>query len=703
MKVPSFLKLSLSTSVFLLGCGGGSGSEPQAPATPTAVLNPQNAEAALRLGFGLSEIVLTLANEAQKEARVARAAGGTSGSIACPVAGSIGWSLQDRDGTATMTPGDIWRREYRGCVTGAAGARNGEVIELLLDQVPGAQDVVAGVMTLVSGYTSAVPGGQLTLSGSVRFEHLDASRSQKLVVLPTGSGITLTGTVSAAPIREQATALSLSRHVNAREGLIGQDISFSHDSGALGGTLDVRTTATLQSDLHAYPHAGRLVITGASESSVTSEAIIAVEDQREKLRPMIVIRSANSALTTQTSNWNNFTSDDFWWAEGVVPREGNPPAVASERQFRVLHASQRGHPQRPQSQWIFSRPIDSSKVGALRFVRNPAEFPNPGWGYQDADWAAEQIEAEVVVDGTLLSIAPKGLLQLGRYYPIDPVTGSGGTAPPRVMDFFDSAGRRESLAHVVVVPETLRARIGFAPPPSLPSSSPALHLNATDSSAPCCEAKPIVSYRWTQVSGPPLNFSMPTAAQTLATPVGPYPEEDSIAVIDLEITNSDGDIDRDRRSVLLPKRVADAPTIFFRSNPGSFVGGGEARRQILNQTATGSLIGTPFYFVAEIAAKDPLPGSFSSPPSVQVSFAVDQRAAISAPASYSASATAGAGVSISVNSSICSDSDDWKVDVLEYTYVDNSILTLAADFELNTTCGRIYGSVRVNSPQPIRP
>src|SRR5688500_6973257 len=109
-------------SLLLFGCGGGGGTD--ASSLPTATLTQQNANVALGLSASMSDTIFTIVRDAQETARAARLAGGTSGSIACLVSGSIEWSLTDRDGSGTMTTGDSLRREYHDCVADTFGPRN---------------------------------------------------------------------------------------------------------------------------------------------------------------------------------------------------------------------------------------------------------------------------------------------------------------------------------------------------------------------------------------------------------------------------------------------------------------------------------------------------------------------------------------------------------------------------------------------------
>jgi len=702
-------------SLLLFGCGGGGGGGADASSAPPVTLTQQNADVALGLSASMSDTIFTIVRDAQETARAARLAGGTSGSVACLVSGTIEWSLVDRDGSGTMTSGDSWRREYRDCVANMFGPRNGEVIEMRLDAVPGAEDRLAGLISLVSGYTESIPNvGQLTLSGALRFEHRIDVRSQTLQVLPAGSQIALTGSVSGTPVNEQVRNLQMSRILDARAGLLTQDIAFSYDSSIVGGSLDVRTPVALQSDLHAYPHAGRLVVSGGLETSIAAESVVIAESGREFFFPDIVTRSAGRVPATRRVNWSDLVSEDFWWADGIVPRRPFETPIAREREFRVLLYGQSGPLQQPVQEWVFSRPIDASKVGALRFVRRPADYPIPGWFYRDTDWASEQLDARLTVDGARLTIAPVGQLQLGRIYPMEAIDGTGWAPFAGVPSWYDRSGRNTQITLSANPMETLRAIVDFDIPPDSQPLEPTLYLSARLSNLGGGGTQPIASYRWSQISGPELNFSDPAAIQTTATVVGPYPDEDTLAVIDLEITNAAGEVDHDRRTVLLPKRVANEPTIFFRSRVGSFIGGGTARRQVFDPAVpwTG-FSGNAMFFSASIQTDMPAP---AFDPSVSLSFERHDGLTITAPATYNAGNTPPSmggttPFSITVDGGVCSTMPaDWKVKVLEYVHDgNNNIVTLAADFELGgvgivqETCARVYGSVRINSAIPIRP
>jgi hypothetical protein len=699
-------------SLLLFGCGGGGGGGGTASSLPTATLTQQNADVALGLSASMSDTIFTIVRDAQETARAAHLAGGTSGSIACLVSGSIEWSLTDRDGSSTMTSGDSLRREYRDCVANTFGPRNGEVIEMRLDTVPGVEDRLSGLISLVSGYTEAIPNvGQLTLSGALRFEHLINVRSQTLNVLPVGSQIALTGSVSGTPVNEQVLNLQMSRILDTRAGLLTQDIGFTYASSVVGGLIDVRTPTALESDLHSYPHAGRLVVTGAADTSIAAESAVVVESSREFFRSDIVTRAEGRAPVTRRVNWFDVVSDDFWWADGIVPRRPLETPIATERQFRVLLIGQSGPAQQPVQEWVFSRPIDTGRVGALRFTRTPAAVAGVGIPYTDTDWADEQLSAQITVDGSRLTISPTGLLQLGRDYPMEAVAGTGWIMSGTVPLWYDRSGRSTTISLAANPPNALRAIVDFDPPDT--SSPPGtLHLSARLSDLGFGGTNPIVSYRWRQVSGPELRFAAPTDMQTTAAFVGSYPADDTSVVIDLEVTNTAGEVDHDRRTVFIPKRRVDTPTFFFRSGTGSFVGAGKARRQAVDLSASWQGSGNATSYVIRFDTDLPSP---MFDPSVLFSFERYAGLSIVAPATYNTSNTPASPIgssplSVSIDTTSCSTPpEEWKVDVLEYAHdASNNIVTLAADFEFGGLgapqgCGRMYGSVRINSAIPIRP
>lgn len=696
------------TSAFALaavGCGGGGGGGEQA-ATPLTPITAQNADGLLGLTLSMSDLAFSIVRDTQETIRSAQSAGTLSGVIPCAVSGDIAWTLSDTDHSGGMTAGDVLRREYRNCQNfSLVAARNGEVIEVQLEAVPGVLDRLAGVISLVAGYSASVPGqGQIAFSGAARFEHSINGRSQVLTLLPATS-LAITGTLSGVVVDERITNTSMVRTVDSQLGTMSQQIQFDYSSAIAKGPVEVRTVSPLTGDLHTYPHAGRIDINGGDGTSISLQTTTA--PPRESLRPRAIATLQDVVQPVDVfGNWEDLVSSDFFWADGIVPRAGFP-AVASERGLRILLSNGTADAQVPAQEWVFSRPIDATKVGVLQYSMHPANT-SFDLGYIDTDWVPLLATPNVSVAGARVIARAPGIAQLGRVTNLEPVPGPGWATlafgEPAWTDIY--GGTTPVQVGGTPLPETLRAIIDYATPDSS-APTPYLQLTARESDLGTEGTQPIVSYRWTQLSGPPLRFSQPNGADTRVDVIGPWPTQDEIAMVDLEITNAAGQIDHDRMPVLLPK-LDPTPWVFYvRSAPGSRRGDqAGTRRHEWDPTMRGTLFGGPLFFAVTFEEPSTFLGSQTF--DVRLSMLLDRpivRGIYNEVNSVHANGDQALSQSIAQS---CTQAAVWTIEVFEYAHDgQGQIQTLAADYELGAPTGQCkgytYGSIRINSTRPIRP
>jgi hypothetical protein len=181
------------------------------------------------------------------------------------------------------------------------------------------------------------------------------------------------------------------------------------------------------------------------------------------------------------------------------------------------------------------------------------------------------IAAAVDRHGALLILRPSLPLRHGHQYLVQlSADALNWNSALTVQDAFANASSSFSWSMFATTPDTLHA---------VASSDATLLLTATDAiqlsgQASVATAEPIVSYRWSQLSGPPLNFATPDAAQTTLTWGPAAPTSLADAVVQLTVTSASGDTDSSRLTVRAGDTTGSVHVLYFRSAQGDYIGAG---------------------------------------------------------------------------------------------------------------------------------
>jgi hypothetical protein len=426
--------------------------------------------------------------------------------------------------------------------------------------------------------------------------------------------------------------------------------------------------------------------------------------------PLLVPTVSVEETRSPPFDWPQLGTNDFWWPDGLLVR--NTAMVSSVRELRVLQSEYVANGTKPGIDLAFSRPIDASAIGDLQFKLLP-DFSVPLDGEpKRVDWGSGLIGAVVDARGTRVTVRPSEPLHPGRFYAMLPANGTGlrdAQNSPLWRDVYGSTALM--ILGGVSAPDTVRARARFAlPDPAVPTDR--IALTGAASNRGMTDVPPIVAWRWTQLSGPEVSFDRPDAPSTDMQFAGGFPVTPTEVVVDLEVRNAEGEVDHDRIAIPVQPMTVGGTVLYVRTNPGSFIGLGAARRyeapvpglvpsadargfQISLQTspATSSSFAATFAFRMPIG-QVLMPGTYTKRAWEEAGIVIE----------------AGTnGVQISMDGHSCTVPADWRVTVHEYA-VDGSgnVLRLDADFDLQGVLNQCdntwaYGGVRVGSTRPLQP
>lgn len=280
----------------LAACGGGGGDGapplPAATVDVTAANRDDVAHAAIAAVVALSPIgqvptagsagqppgslarALAARVPAAPSARIAAAGGGfsraaaISGSTvdACPQGGTVTTTFEDRDGSASVSAGDVLTLDYAGCMYTAFVSLDGTVSTTYLWISEDRASFSAHTSMLQYAQTSARHA--LTVNGSMR---LDLALD-RLTITADGPVVASVATHVYADTVTLMSGFSESAVIDAA-GDVTSTVSGSIDSAAIGGIVQVSATgsaALVQSPVEEYPHTGRLWTDGRRGTLLTT-------------------------------------------------------------------------------------------------------------------------------------------------------------------------------------------------------------------------------------------------------------------------------------------------------------------------------------------------------------------------------------------------------------------------------------------------
>lgn len=687
------------------GCGGG-GAGGDAIVTPSAppawtvplAIDANNAAQLARLGPALGEAVLTVAQFGVDSAR-RFALPGESASVVttCENGGLLTITLSDRDGNGTATAGDRITVEARDCL-----------VPVITDIVTGTMqidlDAPAGLAT--GGLRAAVAlgdglrfgsssTGDSTLLGSLRFDWESTGVRTTLRVTPSASDdLRIVEGGGGTGRTEFVRQFDLRKTLKYDEARAETSVSYRYESQLLGGAVTVTTPAPLRAHLNTYPELGRIDVLGATGSRlVLSPNFVNNSDQYQ------AALDSNGDGTPESTNgiaWTEAALGYLWW-DGLTDLSGATLGTYTTRPFTTNDFSASARLDWPTSststvRFQFTRPpAGTTPALYFRFIDNGSLI--------DASQPTVDIEGIGEAHGALVIVRPATPFRHARHYTMRVSTdGSNWYDTVTIQDALGNVTGNSSWSGMTFsTPDNLIAVALGQSAPLLAASEQLLLDGRPSTGAP----RPIVSYRWTQLSGTPLQFADATSAQTHVS-WGPTPPTGiERAVVRLTVTDARGDTDATELTIRSADLSRSTRVLYFRSAAGDYIGRG-AIELLDNSLAAftetlsagelrASMISPGFtnWWYLNLATSDGSPlqvGAYEN--AIRTPFRGSQN-----------------GLELYGNGSGCNQIFG-RFDVLEIqTDATGTITRLAVDFEQHcefAAAPPLLGSYRINSTVPIR-
>jgi hypothetical protein len=558
--------------------------------TPTLVLSADNANTAAGQGLGVAESLLMAGQLAADELRVVARSGRAALQNVCSNGGLVSYSWRDTDGNGRLGVGDEVSVEYRDCAVALLDDVATGTITLRLTA---AEDVLAGRLAarLSTGAglrlrDSESQGVRAQLLGSLQVARTGDAWGHRISVTSDSADdfrLEVSGAAGTAVERIQRVNLTRSLQFDAARAQLSGSLRYS--SEALQGSIDLAVTQPLQAYLNTYPETGRIEVLGANGTKVvvTPHFVVGSESARVE-----VDRNGDGVIDAGNDvPWSTFVTGFLWvdaaqnWSSSLTAYRAND--------FRLLSA---GKPGAATGDRVgvsdplvvrFSRPLTTSVSTSYRLVDTGdyVEYSYNGSG-------GVVVPVDVETRGAQAVITPRQPLAYGHQYQLQ-VSTNGSFDGATTVFLTDALNNPLSVYSgqlgTLSTSDALWLKVSGGGTASLLTSGQVVTLTA---STPRAQAAP--SVHWTQVGGPPLTFDNPDAASTGVRLVGSVPGGSATATVRVTVTDALGATSSATTTI----RLLDAATLagrawvlFFRSDTGDYIGGGQSRLfSSLDGTAT---------------------------------------------------------------------------------------------------------------------
>jgi hypothetical protein len=614
--------------------------------------------------------------------------GSLSSTGTCPAGGLREAILTDADGSNSVTPGDRLSLRLSNCyvpllksaLTGSVDIRVGTAA---------ASEGRAGELRVTSSGLRATSGStqEITFFGGLAFDGAVRDDDTEMAISPLpGTDLALAFDTANRRVTERLQPTALQHRMNLLTARYTLSATATLQSEALNGQVVLTTIDSLGGWATAVPDAARLRLAGRGGSSLT--VLPQIEGNANQASVRIDADGNGVAEAQSLLYWGDIFDGYLWWPQ-ARPRPGEVVQPLAQGMMEPVFLVRRqpsltSTALRPSLTVDFTLPLDPAALPQFKLVRFPAETT-------DDDWGDAEVGLSASLTGTRLTLTSPVQLQPGRLYSWR-TRAPGSTVDDPRPQVRDALGRTNDLPLASLnTRTTFQARADFALG-AFADAQPGDFSLVADRSLDT--EKGIVSYRWQQVSGPPATILAPTAQRTLLRLANPAPTVPATVVVELTVTNGDGEIDISRLAIDLAP-MAEIPSLYYRSTPGSYVGSGKVRgvapsRGFIEFVSSdrSSLRG---------AWEEPPPAPGQATPRWDFDFILPPGQSIM-PGTYT---------SALVFFGAEQQSASWEqheVRVIEIAWDSAGKLTkLALDFGLSADSSRVYGSLRLNSSIAVRP
>ncbi len=527
---------ALALCVGLSACGGGGGSGSAGPALPGtgggggtgATGNPPGdlnftlANAGRVAGYPIwaSEALLRVGFVLGQEMAAAGAHVGASASGDCASSGTWARTLDDNDGSRSLSTGDVLTLRFNACSREPlAPSVDGGVRLTLLGVAPNggfvARLVLAAPGLAIGRSVGATRDVDYRLSGQATLELEDTgTRSTLRVSAETGDEMVFDFPGSGVAA-DRVSRFRLERAQRWDEARTVIDLRLRYESPELGGGFDVRTPAPVRAWLdmvpEAYAQQGSLEMRGGDGDlvglTITSTGALSPDFA------VTLDQGGNGSVDGRGEGaWgmSDLTRGFLFSDYSAGGRGGTYAYVADEFSLRPPYRNLQG----------------PGIGGAVRvqFTRPPVDTAAWRWRLVDrgrlpfGEDAGAEVPLRVEQQGALFLVQPVQPLRYSRRYVLELQTGV--PTPHGQLLRADNGGSidlRDGTVTGFDTPDYLNPRVYFGGPARQLVAGQALRLIA----GPLAADAPAVAYRWVQTGGTPVLIEQDTTPEVLVRLAGP--------------------------------------------------------------------------------------------------------------------------------------------------------------------------------------
>jgi hypothetical protein len=675
------------------GGGGGGGNSDGPPSEPSAggaesplTIAPANGKDVASFTVAISEAALVVGQFAFDEASAWR---GVVGSISCSNGGTKSTTLQDRDGSGTLSSGDVLTVTFVNCWHPLLASVLDGSAEITIEPSVRA-DGRAGRLSFAASSLKLGDGSgqqQAHLGGSLRFDGHAVRMSSSMAVRADGAAdLTFTLFDGGVSVVERVRRFSFAKVLSLVSARYELTLAGQLASTVLNGRVEIGTDAALAGWMGAVPENGRVSVQGANSSKVR----LAARNNAGEFVTDVVVAESGVDTSAGTFDWIEAASGYFFWAQGAVPlRSGGDPfpvpttrAPAFERLSATPAFSER-LPLNARIEWQMSMPVDASALGQLALRREPPES-SPGVAVPDADWGDTHVPLQVTVEGTRMTLAATSQLQPGRTYVLASRPNSSST-------YSVEATLSDTLGRPLVLQEFRFTRSGMRAAISMPYVTPQNPSNAlfVDASGSVDDASPLTTYAWRQVGGPAVVIDSPNAVSTGLTFVGGWPTRAATVEMEVTVANAAGEVDVARSSLPVTAIPSTSPLYYARLGASGLL---RNESLVVLDGAARWEASLPAPYLFQVFVFDP------AGPVWNFTFSTLYGTQTLVPGLFSGDDNPFAPVSVGLGI------NRWVVDLRQITWdAQGKITLLDLDYYFETSSGNSYGAIRIASATPVRP
>ena len=501
-----------STGVPGAGTGGSGTAGNGSASGPTLKFTSSNAgrvtgyplwasEGLMRLGSALSDDVVTTI--AQKKA---------TDTGACQGNGTWSRTFQDNDGNGVVSAGDVIVMQFTGCHRNPLASTVDGVASVKVVSVDSSGGFVAEATMQAPGIAISATVGEknpdFRMSGKARLE-LSISDTRRTLAVGDGTSNEVVFDfpwMSLAGDRVSSFRMVKSQHWDeARSHL---DLQMRYTSPELGGSFDVSTPVSITSWLDTLPDPrpdqGWLLMKGAANDQARID-VIGTGGSSKEIGVKVDLGGNGTVDLTGVALWT-----DAGLISGFFFADYTPGGLGNTYGFDPNEFSLRG---------TFRASTTVAVKDALRvqFTRPPADADSWKWRLVDKGASpggtglTQEVPVTVQTIGALVLIKPVQALRYSRHYEL---TVDTGTPAPQGQLLRAATGGTINLYQGIVgnfeTLDYLNPRPNFFQQPIFLTPTQGTRIGTFAQA----NGAPPVTYRWEQISGPPVTIATPSEVET---------------------------------------------------------------------------------------------------------------------------------------------------------------------------------------------